>query len=42
MKSCGYQSLTRIQLVDIIIRSLSTDPNAYSVGTCNDHGLLMM
>ena len=41
MKSYGYQSLTRIRLIDIIVRSLSTNPNAYSVGTCNDHGLLL-
>ena len=42
MKSYGYQSLTRIQLSDIIVGSLSINPNAYSVCTCNDHGLLMM
>ena len=40
MKSCGYQSLTIIRLIDIIVGSLSTNPNAYSVCTRNDHELL--
>ena len=42
MKSYGYHSLTKIRLIDIIVRSLSTNPNDYSVCTCNDHELLMM
>ena len=42
MKSYGYQSRTRIRFIDIIVRSLSTNPNAYSVCTCNDHELLIM
>ena len=36
MKTYGYQSLTRIRLINLI-----ANPNPCSVGTCNEHELLM-
>ena len=33
--------MTRIRLIDMIIRSLSTNHNDYIVGTCNNHELLL-
>ena len=41
MKNYGYQSLTRIRVIDMIIRSVSTNQNAYSVGTCKSHRMLL-
>ena len=39
-KSFGYQTRTRIRLIDMIFRSGSTNQNDYNIGTCNYHELL--